>query len=221
MGIEMVARLVDIESFKHLMTLDTDDLATGLQDGTLQRPPADVKLQRVFDIDASAEILDWLDVTETDGCIKDMALDDACQGLLLLSEWCSVGEWEAWEPRTFIYIETMLGRRVPTVEGLYAEEVWSEMSRKVSEVTEVEFRESVIMDWMERREELKETLDEKRDPHILPTMEAHARNAEGLHHVLFRSSEQGLMLLVGKEHLNPRNWGAGSSNLEHIADHGL
>jgi hypothetical protein len=40
------------------------------------------------------------------------------------------------------------------------------------------------MDWMRRREELGETLDETKDPRILPTLSSHNKLTSTLHHLL-------------------------------------
>ena len=40
------------------------------------------------------------------------------------------------------------------------------------------------MDWMQRRLDLGETLDETKDPRIAPTFEAHSRNSKTLVHAV-------------------------------------
>ena len=59
--------------------------------------------------------------------------------------------------------------------------------------TETELVEAVILDWMQRREALGETLDEHRDPRILPTHEAHVRATGSLSHALGRLPLKGTL----------------------------
>ena len=47
---------------------------------------------------------------------------------------------------------------------------------KLANLPEDEFADRVCIDWMERRKQLGETIDEKEDPKIIPTFEAHTRN---------------------------------------------
>jgi hypothetical protein len=70
---------------------------------------------------------------------------------------------------------------------------------------------------MERRKELGETMDEKEDPRIVPTFEAHDRAAKALVHTMKRwKSEDGLVAIVGRDHLEARKWGTFSWNLSTV-----
>ena len=57
---------------------------------------------------------------------------------------------------------------------------------RLAGLPEDEFAESVCLDWMDRRKELGETLDEKEDPKIVPTYEAHNRASRTLVHAITR-----------------------------------
>ena len=94
--------------------------------------------------------------------------EDGEEGLLHLMRWASPGAWEVWEGRAFLYFDVLLGREVPHVDDLYAESTWSAIRAEAGKRTETELVEAVILDWMQRREALGETLDEHRDPRILP-----------------------------------------------------
>lgn len=196
MGIDMVVLLIDYNALQELLSLTTSELIGKLESSTLARPTADPEMERQFDIDAGAEILDFLETGEL----------ESPEGMLLLARWSAIGEWEAWEGRTFIYIETLLGREVEHVDELYEPEIWLELIENISTFTKKEYSNAVVMDWMQRREKLGESLDEKSDPHILPTMEAHQRNAEGLFHVLQMAKKEGISLLLGREHMPASKW---------------
>ena len=64
---------------------------------------------------------------------------------------------------------------------------------------------------MKRREALGETLDEREDPHIMPTFEAHDKAARKLHHAVNR---QNCVQILGREHLDAKDWGHGNWNLK-------
>jgi hypothetical protein len=67
---------------------------------------------------------------------------------------------------------------------------------------------------MERRKELGETLDEKEDPKIMPTYEAHHRASRTMVYTVNRwISEDRLVGIVGREHLRAAEWGHGVWNL--------
>ncbi|MEC7168478.1 MAG: hypothetical protein VXW14_05775, partial [Candidatus Thermoplasmatota archaeon] len=84
-------------------------------------------------------------------------------------------------------------------------------------IPEQEYAERVCLDWMERRKELGETMDEKEDPRIVPTFEAHDRAAKALVHTMKRwNSEDSLVAIVGRDHLEARKWGTFSWNLSTV-----
>jgi hypothetical protein len=87
-------------------------------------------------------------------------------------------------------------------------------TRRLAGLPEDEFSESVCLDWMERRKELGETLDEKEDPKIVPTYEAHDRASRLLVHAVSRWRGEGdLVGVLGREHLPAGEWGHGRWNL--------
>ena len=73
-----------------------------------------------FDIDAEAELLDWMDTQHRDeddsttfwSCLEESG--DGEKGLLLAMKWASPGAWEAWEGRAYMYLDVALSK---TIEG--------------------------------------------------------------------------------------------------------
>jgi hypothetical protein len=85
---------------------------------------------------------------------------------------------------------------------------------KLANLPEDEFADKVCIDWMERRKQLGETIDEKEDPKIIPTFEAHTRNSKLLVHAITTwENTEGVIGIVGREHLEAVNWGHGAHNL--------
>lgn len=218
MGIEMRLHLVDGEVLRSILTMDWKQLVSGMESRSLRsiRPPADSKLNRDFDIDCEAEFLDLADEISGDGTTRVVLYENtAYDALLKLIEWSSIGHWEAWEGRCFLYIENAIGRELGHVDDMYSMEVWDELRTNLSKMGESEFAEKVCEDWMNRRKEMGETLDEKKDPRIIPTFEAHDRNSRTLHHAV---NVKGYVQILGREHLDAQLWGHGEWNLGNLLD---
>jgi hypothetical protein len=67
---------------------------------------------------------------------------------------------------------------------------------------------------MQRRKALGETLDEKEDPKIVPTYEAHDRASRTLIHAINTwLGDDNLVGIIGREHLRAAEWGHGAWNL--------
>ena len=91
------------------------------------------------------------------------------------------------------------------------------MIESLAGIPEEEFSQKVCLDWMDRRKELGETLDEAKDPKIIPTYEAHDRTSRLLVHTISRwNKEDGLTGIVGREHLEANKWGHGEFNIRNI-----
>lgn len=227
MGIEMVLCLVAQKEMQNLLQMQVSKLISALESNTLERVAADSRLERPFDIDVAAELLDWFDENELNleenlrTALQSVAISDACDCLLLCTQWSSPGHWEVWEGRSFIYLETLIERTVSNIDELYSSEVWLEAQNAVLKFNETEYSEAVILDWMRRREDLEATLDENADPHILPTMDAHQRNSRLLHHTLVAAQNEQVFLLLGREHMRSEKWGLDEVNLANILAHGL
>ena len=80
------------------------------------RPTLDPKLNRDFDIDCEAEFLDLADTISGTGTVREVLSDNSgYDALLKLVEWASIGYWEAWEGRCFLYIENAINQKISNV----------------------------------------------------------------------------------------------------------
>ena len=105
------------------------------------------------------------------------------------------------------------------VEPSQLPKYWSQAEAAVvgSQERREEYSEIVIMDWMRRREELGETLDETKDPRILPTMTSHSKLTKTLHHLFVScKNNESYEIIVGRDHLNKSKWGHGAWNIANI-----
>ncbi|MGB2373414.1 MAG: hypothetical protein ACPIA6_06935 [Poseidonia sp.] len=220
MGLEMIGLLVHKPTLLHLLSLSWGELKSGMEQATLRdiRPVQDTALKTQFAIDAEAELLDWMDEqtvnVETHAGSVLANLEGGEDGLLSLMHWASPGRWEVWEGRAFLYIENAIGAEAEDIHELYTESTWSTVLSRLEGLSEDEFAQRVVMDWMDRRKALGETLDEALDPKIVPTFEAHTRASKALVHTVNRAAnEDDLVLVVGREHLEAAKWGHGDWNL--------
>jgi hypothetical protein len=72
----------------------------------------------------------------------------------------------------------------------------------------------VVLNWMGRRKALGESIDEKDDPKIVPTFQAHSRASKSLVYAVNRAAdEEDLEWVLGREHLEATKWGYGEWNL--------
>ena len=220
MGLEMVLLLVDKPALQRLLDLPWQDLHSGMESGAFreQRPASNPRLKRLFDIDVEAELLDWMETCDIEGkptvfeALRNLRGGE--EGLLHLMYFASPGAWEVWEGRGFLYLDVALGTPVPHVDALYSEATWTDVSNHLTGLSEDEFATSVCLDWMERRKALGETLDEKEDPKIVPTYEAHDRASRTLVHAINTwKGNDDLVGIIGREHLRAAEWGHGPWNL--------
>lgn len=218
MGIEMRLHLVDGDLLLKLLDMDWNELVQAMDSNSLRssRPAMDARLNRTFDIDCEAEFLDLADHISGEGTTREvLSQSRGHEALLKLVEWSSCGHWEAWEGRCFLYIENAIDHTVDNVESMYLDHIWDEVASGLSSLSESDFSEKVCEDWMNRRKELGETLDESMDPHIIPTFEAHDRAARALHYAMLK---EGFVKILGREHLEAKNWGHGEWNLGVLLD---
>lgn len=230
MGLEIVVLLLDVPSLRQLLETPWLQLYSGLERRTLRanRPQQDARLKVNFDIDAEAELLDWMDTQNRDGddsttfwsCLENSG--DGEKGLLLAMKWASPGAWEAWEGRAYMYLDVALSKTIEGEAELYGGETWDSVCEALKNLPEQEYAERVCLDWMERRKQLGETMDEKEDPRIVPTFEAHDRAAKSLVHAMTRwNNEDNLVAIIGRDHLEARKWGSFSWNLSTIIANGV
>jgi hypothetical protein len=108
------------------------------------------------------------------------------------------------------------------VSQLYEEATWGAALGEICRMDADDYAEKVVLDWMARRQDLDETLDEKQDPRILSTMQSHRRHSTALHRLAVtldsgNNAESGeglgVGLLVCREWHSMLNVGWGEFNL--------
>lgn len=220
MGLEMIGLLVHAPTLDHLLGLTWGELRAHMEAGSLRdlRPVQDNRLTVTFAIDAEAEWLDWMEQQEGDETGPVLDVLSSCkngeEGLLYLMKWASPGFWEVWEGRAFLYLEEAIGREASDIHELYTASLWGEVSQRLRGLSEDEFSQRVVMNWMQRRVELGETIEESEDPKIVPTFEAHTRASKTLVYTVNRAErDDDLVLIIGREHLEASKWGHGEWNL--------
>ena len=236
-SVDLVARLVEMDTFSRLASMQIEQLLSGIKDGSIRatRPQPVDFLERIFDIDAEAEFLDWADTNiggipdgtflETlQNAVSSGELDktNAADGLRLLSELASPGSFRCWEGRMMLYLDVMLERSIADVDDLYSDETWAEAAAASENWDPVTYSEAVVLAWMKQREDLGETMEAAEDARILPTMEAHQAFSERLNRTLIAVCEsEQRFLLVGRDWTDSSNWGQGEWNLGHLIEAGL
>lgn len=197
--VDVILRLVDSSALDRLRSMSVDQLVLAFESGGLseERPAGDPRFHRGFGVDIEGDFLEWADAASS-------GLDAAAS--LILCDWASVAEWRCWDGRLFLYVEPMLDEKFEDVEAFASAEVWQRFAGALASSDRESFSESVILDWMERRKQLGETLNPDEDPRILPTMESHRTLTESLYNFIELSRDPGLSLLVGREYLDAENW---------------
>ena len=233
---DLEIRLVDVEKWHTLLKMPLPKIINGMENKTMRetRPDENPHLSRSFTADLEGDLLQWTDqwskelgnegfLQELETAVdrKMLGLEDACKPISILSQWCSVGEWAAWEARVLLYVEPHLDESLSNAEELYRDHIWETAFDRIGRMDKSSYVESVILDWMKRREELGETMDETKDPFILSTMQAHERATNSLHTIAHNlRMNKGLIALVGREWLEPHRWGQGNWNLSKLLNEG-
>jgi hypothetical protein len=128
-------------------------------------------------------------------------------------KWASPGQWEVWEGRAFLYLENATGEDAEDIHELYSQQTWDLAKQRLHGIADGEYAERVVMDWMERRKALGETLDETLDPKIVPTFEAHTRASKALVYAVNRCHERGRPCVCGRQG-TPRSLKVGAWSVE-------
>ena len=217
--VDVILLLVDREGFDSLCSKPLGELLEGMETRALRalRPEPDARFHRSFDVDIEGDVMEWSDAKGNLDPSKPLAEqglnpESSCELALALARWCSFGEWSCWDARLFLYLEPLLGRNLSGEEFL-RQQVWSEFSDSLSRTDRVSYSESVVLDWMSRRQNLGETMEPSEDPRILPTMESHRSASESRFDFLSRVHSEGLSMLIGKELLEPWLWSLDSQGL--------
>lgn len=218
--VDVIISLVNRDSLTNLLSTPLGEVISGMEEMSIRetRPAKAESLHRQFDIDLEGEVLEWADrIGEINQSStlpnQNLKIEDKLELLLLLSHWSSIGEWRCWDARLFLYVEPNSGTNVAGTESFLKPEIWRNFSEIIANTDRSSFVESVVIDWMSRREGLGETMDPAMDPRILPTMESHQDSSGSLFDVMDKSRREGHSLLIGREYLDPFSWYLGDQNL--------
>jgi len=221
---DIILLLVDREGFDSLCLKPLGELLDGMEGRALRalRPELDARFHRSFDVDIEGDVMEWSDAKvnlDPSKPLTEQGLDStsSCELALALARWCSFGEWSCWDARLFLYIEPLLGRNLSGEEFLQ-QQVWSEFSESLSRIDRISYSESVVLDWMARRQGFGETMEPSEDPRILPTMESHRSTSESLFDFIYRARSEGLPILIGREFLEPELWNLDSQSLGEVIE---
>ena len=197
--VDVILRLIDSNALNRLRSMSIEQLVLAFESGRLgdERPAGDPRFHRSFSVDIEGDFLEWAD--KSNGQIDATAS-------LILCDWSSVAEWRCWDGRLFLYVEPILEDSFEDSDAFLNSDIWIRLTAELSSKDRQSYSESVILDWMQRREQLGDTLNPDEDPRILPTMESHKSLTESLFDFIELSQEGGLNLLIGREYLEPEEW---------------
>ena len=197
--VDVILRLIDSNALNRLRSMSIEQLVLAFESGRLgdERPAGDPRFHRSFSVDIEGDFLEWAD--------KSNDQIDATASLILC-DWSSVAEWRCWDGRLFLYVEPILEDSFEDSDAFLNSDIWTRLTAELSSKDRQSYSESVILDWMQRREQLGDTLNPDEDPRILPTMESHKSLTESLFDFIELSQEGGLNLLIGREYLEPEEW---------------
>ena len=197
--VDVILRLIDSNALNRLRSMSIEQLVLAFESGRLgdERPAGDPRFHRSFSVDIEGDFLEWAD--KSNGQIDATAS-------LILCDWSSVAEWRCWDGRLFLYVEPILEDSFEDSDAFLNSDIWTRLTAELSSKDRQSYSESVILDWMQRREQLGDTLNPDEDPRILPTMESHKSLTESLFDFIELSQEGGLNLLIGREYLEPEEW---------------
>ena len=216
--VDVMLHLVDRGLLDEIMSMTVDDISSSMEESSLRnsRPEADPRFHRDFDVDLEGEVLELIDQSnELEGGEKlSQSVGDASMELrLLLAKWCSSAQWRCWEARLFLYVEPLLNGPVADSDDFLLPGGWDQFSEALSRTDRSSYSESVVLDWMSRREEMGETMEPSEDPMILPTMESHRTLSESLFNIMESLRRSEMELMAGREFLEAGMWMLGRATL--------
>ena len=162
--VDVMLYLVDRGQFDEIMSMTVGDISSGMEGSSLRnsRPEADPRFHRDFDVDLEGEVLELIDASADLGRnekLSHVASDASMKLGLLLAKWCSSAQWRCWEARLFLYVEPILDGPVSDSDDFLLPGVWEQFSEALSRTDRSSYSESVVLDWMSRREEMGETME--------------------------------------------------------------
>ncbi len=216
--VDVMLHLVDRGLLDEIMSMTGGDISSGMEGSSLRnfRPEADPRFHRDFDVDLEGEVLELIDASADLGRnekLSHVASDASMELGLLLAKWCSSAQWRCWEARLFLYVEPILDGPVSDSDDFLLPGVWEQFSEALSRTDRSSYSESVVLDWMSRREEMGETMEPSEDPMILPTMESHRTLSESLFNIMESLRRSEMELMAGREFLEAGRWMLGRSTL--------
>ena len=216
--VDVMLYLVDRGQFDEIMSMTVGDISSGMEGSSLRnsRPEADPRFHRDFDVDLEGEVLELIDASADLGSnekLSHVASDASMKLGLLLAKCCSSAQWRCWEARLFLYVEPILDDPVSDSDDFLLPGVWEQFSEALSRTDRSSYSESVVLDWMSRREEMGETMEPSEDPMILPTMESHRTLSESLFNIMESLRRSEMELMAGREFLESGRWMLGRSTL--------
>ena len=220
---DVILNLVNHSNFEKLVSMSLKELFQKVEDGSLRdyRPELDNRFHREFDVDLEGDILEWSDnnsdlimsKTILSQSIKDSNIAELT---ILMAKWCSFSEWRCWDARLFLYVEPMLEYNISNTTDFLKFSLWEDFVSALSKTDKKSYSESVVLDWMNRREKLGETMEPSEDPRILPTMSSHSSASELLHIFLNNLDSKNISLLIGREYLEYGLWSLNGDSLYDI-----
>ena len=217
---DVILNLVNHSNFKKLVSMPLQDFFEKVEDGSLRnyRPELHDRFHREFDVDLEGDIMEWLDKnsdlilskTILSQSIKDSNIAELT---ILIAKWCSFSEWRCWDARLFLYVEPLLEYNISNTNEFLKFSLWKDFISSLSQTDKKSYSESVVLDWMNRREKLGETMEPSEDPRILPTMSSHSSASELLHIFLNNLDSKNISLLIGREYLEYELWSLNGDQL--------
>ena len=216
--VDVMLHLVDRVQLDEIMSMTVEDISIAMEDSSLRnyRPEADPRFHRDFDVDLEGEVLELIDGSPDltrDEKISQSSHDASMELRLLLSKWCSSAQWRCWDARLFLYVEPMLDGPVEDSDDFLVPGVWDQFSEALSRTDRASYSESVVLDWMSRREEMGETMEPSEDPMILTTMESHRTLSESLFNIMESHRRSEMELMAGREFLEAGRWMLGKAEI--------
>ena len=210
---DVILNLVNHSNFEKLVSMPLQDFFEKVENGALRsyRPELDNRFHREFEVDLEGDIMEWYDKnsdlimskTILSQSIKDSSLAEL---KILMAKWCSFSEWRCWDARLFLYIEPLLEYNISNTNEFLKFSLWKDFMSSLCKTDKKSYSESVVLDWMNRREQLGETMEPSEDPRILPTMSSHSNASELLHIFLNNFDSKNISLLIGREYLEYELW---------------
>ena len=222
---DVILNLVNHSNFKKLVSMPLQDFFEKVEDGSLRdyRPELDNRFHREFDVDLEGDIMEWSDKnsdiilskTILSQSIKDSNIAELT---ILMAKWCSFSEWRCWDARLFLYIEPLLEYNISNTNEFLKFSLWKDFISSLSKTDKKSYSESVVLDWMNRREQLGETMEPSEDPRILPTMGSHSSASELLYIFLNNLDSKNISLLIGREYLEYELWSLNDYSLYDLGE---